>query len=97
MSPSEIKDTREWLGLTASEFGQALGFSDAAREIRALETGSRKGKEVRLSGPARKALDYLLAINRCVRKIEHTDDVAGAMQELCRAIPQKLRSRRACI
>ena len=55
MSPSEIRNAREILGLTQAQLAEAMGYGDKAR-VSELERGIRK-----LSRPAEKLLYSLVA------------------------------------
>lgn len=89
-TPAEIKAIRQRLGLTSQEFGEALGYSDPSRVVRALECGSRKGREYRLTGPGLQALQYLLAISDFAKAQKHGGDRFAAT-ELFSTLPRKLR------
>lgn len=53
-------------GLTGTELGEAIGYGDAGRTVRALVKGERHGNPFTLSGTAVKSLRYLMALNDLV-------------------------------
>ena len=92
-TPEEILAIRKDLGLTTSEFADALGFgNDGARTVRALEAGTRHGHPYHMSGQTTAALVYLLAIDAAIGDFESgMASPSEALMKLKQVLPERLR------
>jgi hypothetical protein len=94
---ARIKDRTR---LTSKEMGEAVGYSDAERTVRALLLGERHGRAYAMSGTAAKSLTYLLALYRLVEALRtyQVDQnptteaaLAMALDEATGALPQRMQ------
>lgn len=93
-TPAQIAALRRSWNLSAKEFGELLGFKDAARVVRALESGEWHGKEYRLTGASMMALRYLQAIKTMVDAYDRGAqfEVDRCLHDLCDVIPKRMRA-----
>ena len=102
-TPKELAQIRTSTGMTSDEFGQAIGYSDAARTIRALEKGERHGKPYLMSGTATRSMRYMLALKTMVDAHQaHRDEpdspdkqarLVDAIEAAIAALPNHLRPK----
>jgi DNA-binding transcriptional regulator YiaG len=93
MTPAEIKDLRERLGLSQRELGIGLGMrTDPARAIRGWEAGSRNGRPDAPAPPTIMAMRYLEAIVHAMDDLDEGEP-HRARNRLSAALPVTLRER----
>lgn len=91
-SPEQVAKIRAGLNLSAAEFGNLLGFKDAARAVRALEHGEWSGKPYRLSGAALKALSYAMAMKKIIDARNSGGSTDAPIDSAAALIPKRMLS-----
>lgn len=85
----QIKDLRQYFGMSCQAFDQAMGYKTDGRITMALEAGTRDGKPFILSGSARQALTLLMGVERIVRLHDIGNISAAEAIDECRMLLPK--------
>lgn len=63
-TPTELTKIIDRTGMSSKEFGEAIGYSDAERVVRALVKAERHGKPYAMTSIPTAALRYMLALHK---------------------------------
>lgn len=100
ISAADLAQIKDRTRLTSKELGEAVGYSDAERTIRALLKGERHGKTYVMSGTAIQSLNYMLALHGLVAAHQEFEanqnptteaDLDRALVAAVAVLPERLR------
>lgn len=101
-TPEDLAKIAKDHGLSNREFGEALGYGDAERTLRAMMKGERHGRECAMSATATHALRYMLALHRLAmahyafqedRNPGNEERLFLALEDSWRYLPPRLKPR----
>ncbi len=88
--------------ITNKEFGEAIGYGDAERTLRAMMKGERHGRPYAMSATATHALRYMLALHILAMAVYafqiddnpgNEDRLASALENAWKYLPARLKPR----
>lgn len=97
--PADLEALKVKFKMTSQDLGDAIGYADASRVVRALVKGERHGKPFSMSGTSVNALNYLLALQKlAVANRDYQVDMnptteaalSDAVDEALNLLPEKM-------